>query len=330
MDVIRQPLSEALFRVYHKKSVRWGTSGHSIRLDLPVDVFSTFDVDGGTRRLIRRIVSAKPRWNKVLDLGCGYGPICSFLVAAGLAEKADAIDRDALAAAFADHNARANGLTDVIARGALAYEDVAAGRYDAIVTNLPAKAGRAVHRLMLLAADKCLRGAGEVWAVVVEPLQERIDEILAIDAVEIRQKSLDKGHVIYNYVFTSRPPKPAASYLRREGRFRWRGRDYSLRALHGLREFDGRSWATDLILDAFADAARARPAESILVSNPGQGHLPVLAGRLAASIGRMEIVCRDLLALKATEANLALDGYTGSLRLVHTAEPCLPGISRRP
>lgn len=317
----RDRLSPSLFAAYHKKSLALDFLRQEIRLDVPFDVFSTFDVDTGTRRLLRQIAKAAPRWGSALDLGCGYGPLALAVAKAQVAGRVDGIDRDALAVAFARHNARKNRLPDLDLRGALAYEDVGA-RYDAVLCNLPAKAGAGVHRLMMLGAFDHLTPGGEVWLVVVRVLEPAVDEILSADGIELRRKVRAGEHTVYHYGFSGAPPAaPRSPYLREVRRFDWRGHRYTLEALHGLAEYDSRSRATDAVLDLLRHHAKAAGVKAAMVCEPGQGHVPVLLPILWPGLERISIAARNLLALRATEANLRKNSYEGDLRCVHTAEP---------
>jgi len=320
MDVAHDAkLDPALLALYRRKTLDVKLLRHRLRLAVPVDVFSTFQVDRGTQLLLRRMAAAGRSWPAALDLGCGYGPVCAALAKAGIARRVDAIDRDALAVAFARHNAEDNALPHVTPSGGIAYDGVAGRKYDAIACNLPAKAGPTVHRLLLLGAFGHLRGDGEVWIVAVEPLTDRIDQILSTAAVRLREKFPQKGHVVYGYSFARAPELPEQPYVRGRERFRWKGREYELTALHGLGEFDSRSWATDAVLEAFVQTCRRRAIRRLVACNPGQGHLAVLARRIAPTIEDITLVSRDRIALGASQANLRADGYGGSLRAAHTA-----------
>ena len=243
------------------------------------------------------------------------------LAASAVAGQVDAIDRDALAVAFTRHNARVNGLAGVDARGAIAYEHLPPHAYDAVASNLPAKAGPGVHRLMLLGAFDVLREGGEVWLVAVKPLAEAIDAILSDEAVRLLGKVPRGGHVVYHYGFTGRPALPDRPYHRADETFQWKTREYSLACLHGLGDFDTRGWASGLAIDLFAKTVRSRRVTSLGVCDPGQGHVPVLAALIGGTIERMAVVSRDLIALKATAANLPAGGYAGQLHLTHAVDP---------
>jgi len=317
-----------LLALYRKKSLDWRAGARTLHLDLPVDVFSSFQVDRGTRALLRAVAAAGDKYPFAMDLGCGYGPIGLFLSAAEIAEKIDALDRDALAVAFCRHNAAVNGLDQVAARAAIAYEAPKPGAVDAVLTNLPAKAGPAVHRLILLGADSVLRPGGDVWLVVVSTLAGRIDEILADPAVEVLQRTPRGEHTVYRYRFRHRPEVPQAPYLRDKSTFTWKGEAYTVTALHGLREFDTRSWVTDLVLDVFRQQARRRGVRHLVACHPQQGHAPLLARRLAPSVEEITLISRDRIALRASRANLEADGFTGPIHGVHSADFQLAGGPR--
>jgi protein-L-isoaspartate O-methyltransferase len=312
-------IDASIIDLYRKKSIPVAWWGKSVVFDLPVDVFSSFQLDAGTGLLLRTIVDARPHWSRVLDLGCGYGPISVCLSVLGLAEQIDAIDRDALAVLFAAWNTQQNGLTNVAARGGLDYAGCPAGGYDAVVANLPAKAGEPVHRQLLYGAADHLSPCGEVWIVVVRPLEESIDRILSHPAIRVRHKLCKAEHVVYRYVFQDRPEMPETPYIRGIEHFSWDGQEYAISAAWGIAEFDTRSFATDLVLRDGAALERGSAPRRALVWNPGQGHIPVLLARRAAPPDCLTIASRDLLALVTTRSNLQQNGYAGVIHEQHSA-----------
>jgi len=322
-------MDPCLADLYVKKQVRVRWGQRQVALDIPMDVFSSFQVDRGTQLLLREIGKAEPRWGRALDLGCGYGPIALCLAATGMADEVHAIDRDALAVAFTARNAERNGLANILARGGLAYDGLPAPSYDAIVTNLPAKAGEPVHRLMLLGAAEHLTAGGEVWAVVVAPLEEQTDAILADPAVDLIGKEARKEHAVYRYAFAGRPDVPADPYRRGECSFQWGTHRYPLSVVYGLPEFDTLSYATEAVLREASARLKAGTPNAIAAWEPGQGHIPVILARLCPAIERLDLVSRDLLALRASEGNLSRAGFAGEVRSHHTigvTAPESPGL----
>ena len=151
------------------KTVAFKFSGAELRLDLSHALFSSYDVDQGTRLLLKAIardpVLAKAR--RVLDAGCGTGVIGLAIAKAFPEAEVVMRDRDSLAVAFAERNRIANRL-----KGRTAWTDPASGAtrtpvaaprpllglladglesatlegpaplgFDFVASNLPAKAG---------------------------------------------------------------------------------------------------------------------------------------------------------------------------------------------
>jgi len=309
---------QELIDLYFKKSIeaRWG--GRNLKLDVPVDVFSSYQIDVGTMFLLREISSHVRKWPRVLDLGCGYGPVSVYLSANGIADAVDAIDPDAVAVAFAEHNARMNNCSNISAAPGTAYSNVAKSSYDAVVSNVPAKAGHPVHTLMLLGAQRHLKDNGEVWIVVVSPLEESFDAILDKPEVKLSHKASRKGHVVYNFSFSGEPAVPYTPYLREAAAFRWREWSYEMTSFHGLAEFDERSHATDLIFHVLEKLSATNEFANVLVGNCGQGHIPVFLAQHFAGLQHMCVASRNLIALEAAKHNLKTCGFGGDAVFSHT------------
>lgn len=86
---------------YFKKEVSLHCAGQDLRFRVAQDLFSSFEVDSGSRLLLRFLADADiSKVRKVLDLGCGYGVIGLALKAAYRSGSVQMVDRDALAVEY--------------------------------------------------------------------------------------------------------------------------------------------------------------------------------------------------------------------------------------
>lgn len=122
-----------------------------LRVELATDrgVFAGDAVDVGTRLLLLEAPMPDPGWNgRVLDLGCGYGPIAVALGRRLPEATVVAVDVNERARALCAENAARAGATNVQVH---APADVPEGMtFDAIYSNPPIRIGKAaLHELLL-------------------------------------------------------------------------------------------------------------------------------------------------------------------------------------
>ena len=123
--------------LYLKKVVEFRYARQTLHLRVSQDLFSSYDIDVGTQRLLRTLADlASVALPRALDLGCGYGPLGLAMRKLDAARKVHLVDRDALAVEFARQNAELNGLGDVSVYGSLGYDDVAGADFDLILAKL--------------------------------------------------------------------------------------------------------------------------------------------------------------------------------------------------
>jgi SAM-dependent methyltransferase len=199
---------------------------------LSLGLFSSAGVDAGTRLLLTILsdeldalppekagCSASPEgagfWQgqnvprRILDAGCGAG-IIGVCAARALAEQdggpapalhVRAQDRDALAALFTAYNARRNG----VASGAFSAhtEPLLAGppesRWDLILSNIPAKAGRPVLEDFVPRSLGLLAPGGRVLLVAVNTLAAFFRALIAGAGGRLLREAAGNGHTVFVY-----------------------------------------------------------------------------------------------------------------------------------
>jgi 16S rRNA G1207 methylase RsmC len=239
-------------------------------------------------------------------VGCGYGTIALFLGYHRLAEEIVGLERDALALEYARKNGETLGLKNIEWRAGLAYEAVEGqAPFDLLAINLPAKVGDPVHRHILMGAAERLNEGGEVWTVAVRPLEEEIEEILNVPAIEIMERYSNAGYQVLRFRFAGRPAPLSNPYLRKERPFELDGVDYTMRTYYGLPEFDTPSRTSLMAAECILDNEDYLRWRHVAVIEPGQGHPAVFLARRAPDLEKITLLSRDALALRSARGNLA-------------------------
>ncbi len=134
------------------------------RFTTDAGVFSKTEIDPGSLLLIS--VLPVKAGDRVLDLGCGYGPIgIAAAYLAGPAGSVDMVDINQRAVELAQSNSVLNGLINVRVWQSDGFSDVD-GTYDWIVTNPPIRAGKKVIYPMVEQAFWHLRPGGGLLVVI--------------------------------------------------------------------------------------------------------------------------------------------------------------------
>ena len=124
-------------------------------------VFSIQRVDPGTDLLIRTVLKDQEQTEKILDLGCGYGPI-GLVLADQLGAEATLMDINERAMDLARRGAAANR----IAAEVVTEDKVTAQDYTLVATNPPIRAGKiTVYHFFALAYDH-LAADGALYVVI--------------------------------------------------------------------------------------------------------------------------------------------------------------------
>ena len=125
-------------------------------------VFSKKGLDFGTRSLIEALPLDRIK-GKVLDFGCGYGPIGIFL-ASKLKITVDMVDINKRSLNLALKNAKLNDVSVNVFLSDI-YSNVK-DKYDFIITNPPIRVGKKQLFDILLNAKEHLNKHGELWFVI--------------------------------------------------------------------------------------------------------------------------------------------------------------------
>ena len=301
--------------VYFHKIVTFRAWKHSLQFRISQELFSSHDIDTGTKFLLRTIVEANyANFQRILDVGCGYGPLGITLKNLHKDSIVHMFDRDALAVEYSRQNAELNGLSGVEIYGSLGYDDVKRTDFDLIVANIPGKAGESVIAYLLREARHFLAPGGLVAIVVVSPLEALVAGILDnTPGAEIVLKRTRSGHAVFHYRFTVEPtsPRPDRStlergvYLRKNVTMRLENLEYQMQTAYGLPEFDSLSYGSEMLQKALKDV-RTKEINRAVVFNPGQGHISVALWKLIRP-EKVILVDRDLLALQYSRLNLTLN-----------------------
>ena len=163
-------------------------------------VFSRDTVDYGSRVLIDAFEWAQLPDGKILDVGCGYGPIGLSLAYAS-ERFVEMVDINARAVDLAQGNAKRNRIKNVAIYQSNIYEEVTETDYAAIVSNPPIRAGKKVVHEILTGAYPRLRTGGTLTIVIQKKqgapsAQKKMQETFGNAEIVIK----DKGYYIIRSV----------------------------------------------------------------------------------------------------------------------------------
>lgn len=288
-----------------KKAVPLNWRGLRLSFDVAQSLFSSHQVDRGSRLLLDSLdPAAFPPEGAAADFGCGYGVLGIAWQAALPGWSMDYVDRDALAVAFARHNA---ARMDADRRGSARFHcDITVtapeGGYDLVLWNVPGKAGESVIAGLRDVALDALAPGGMLAAVVVHPLAALFTENFDRDEVETALIERGAEHTVVHLRRTDgevirRDPFAEGVFDRPTEFFGAAGLEWMLTPVVGLPEYDSLNRATELAIRAMAGIDR--DVARWLVVEPGVGHLAA-ASFLLWSAARGILAGRDALALRSS------------------------------
>lgn len=187
---------------YYKKTIEYNINNRKYTFDVAHGLFSTYNVDVGTDLLLDTLIRRFPlktNPKKILDIGCGYGPLGIILASHWSSSEVEMVDKDLLAIKYSKANCKKNGvLNRTNVHGSLATEDVVSKEFDLIVSNIPAKIGDlAIKEEFIQAPIKLLAKGGAYYFVVVSGLNRLIPKIGNDLGFRIEFLSKRVGHSVY-------------------------------------------------------------------------------------------------------------------------------------
>lgn len=304
--------------IYFKKIIQYNYRELNLKFRVSQMLFSSQGIDHGAQRLLRTFIFEKiDTYNKVLDLGCGYGPIGIALKSFYPTSTVHMVDRDALALDYTRQNANLNNLKDIKTYASLGYDDIADIDFDLIVSNIPAKIGQKALSYFLKDAKLYLKPGGRVAVVVIDAIAEYVTKVLTTDPnINILFHKAWPGHVVFHYNFISdsksldksrRSAFDRGVFDREKKVFSVDSFSFSMQTTYGLSEFDTFSYETKLLVDNLRHFEN-HLLNTVVIFNPGQGYVPVVLS-LHVKIDNVILISRDLQALRVSRRNLILNSY---------------------
>lgn len=170
--------------------------GKGFRFTTDSGVFSRNTVDYGSRVLIDAFTWDELPEGKLLDVGCGYGPV-GLALAFASGRPIEMVDINQRAIDLAQRNARINQISEADIHQSDIYSDLHQDKYAAVVSNPPIRAGKKVVHTILSEAYPLLKTGGTLTVVIQKKqgapsAQKKMVEVFG--NAEIVKK--DKGYYI--------------------------------------------------------------------------------------------------------------------------------------
>ena len=147
--------------------------GHDFVFYSTWGLFNPKSVDEGSQLLIDTVDVAPDA--RVLDIGCGYGPLGLALAKLAPSGTTHMVDKDFVAVDYAQKNAYANKTKNVTVYLSNGLSAVPVGTaFDLIVSNLPAKVGNELLSIIMHDAKTHLKPGGRLCVVTISGLKTYI------------------------------------------------------------------------------------------------------------------------------------------------------------
>lgn len=181
-----------------EKHFRYVLKGFTFQFASDNGVFSKNTIDFGSQLLIESYeVPPHLAKGKLLDVGCGYGPMGLSFAKANPQMSVEMVDVNERAMELAKRNAETNGIQNVTIYESNTYDNVYAKDYAVIISNPPIRAGKeVVHRILEEAYDHLVE-EGQLVIVIQKKqgapsAQKKMQEVFG----NVERIALDKGYWI--------------------------------------------------------------------------------------------------------------------------------------
>ena len=183
---------------YYKKRLEYRLRDQLFHFDVGHTIFSSHQIDDGSDLFLRTIEAFDPAPARILDLGCGCGVLGICLARRYEQSAVTLVDKDLLAVRYARHNAVLNRVSNVTVQGSIGVDDLPDGKYDLIVSNIPAKIGdAAIESEFFLAPLQRLAVGGVYWFVVISALNHLIPRLGPKHGIKLKEIKKRAGYSVY-------------------------------------------------------------------------------------------------------------------------------------
>jgi 16S rRNA G1207 methylase RsmC len=169
-------------------------AGRRLRIETAAGVFSATRLDAGTALLLRKAPLPGPESTaRILDLGCGYGPIALAIALAAPKTRVYAVDVNRRALDLVRRNARAHDAVNIVA--AEPDEVPPTVTFDQLWSNPPIRIGKAELHALLRRWLARLAPDGTAWLVVARNLgADSLQQWLTENGWSVERHASGKGY----------------------------------------------------------------------------------------------------------------------------------------
>ncbi len=158
-------------------------------------LFSPRQIDEGTELLLSLLDLQTDE--RVLDMGCGYGPIGLAIAKAAPGAQVQMVDRDYLAVEYTQRNAKRNKITNVSAYASNALSNVPLDQpLTLVVSNLPAKVGNELFYTAFCDAYDRMQPGGRIVVVTINGLRQFIKRAFTDVFGNYKKLKQSKGYAV--------------------------------------------------------------------------------------------------------------------------------------